>query len=167
MENETKNSIQVEADINKLIDIITRNPQGVMELDQVREDQDHPETKYRIRITRDYDKNRVIVTYAEFVANDKKPSDITQIIISFFQGTDGGTKDSIKKIKIKTTIRNYTKLKWFLADEYEILHINEIMKFAYVRLLSMKLVIEQESYPKMFTDYQRGYQSQEENNNGK
>ena len=72
MENEIKNSIQVETDINKLIDIITRNSQGVMELDQIREDQDHPDTKYKIRITRDYDKNRLIVTYAEFVVNDEK-----------------------------------------------------------------------------------------------
>ena len=156
MENKTVKSMQIESDINKLIDIITRNSHGVMELDQVREDQDHPETKYRIRINRDYDKNRLIVTYAEFV-NDDKPSDITQIIISFYQGTDGGSKDSIKKIKIKTTIQDYKKLKWFLADEYEVLHINEIMKFAYVRLLSLKLVIEQESYPKMLTKYQKGY----------
>lgn len=156
MENKTANSMQIEADINKLIDIITRNPQGVMELDQVREDQDHPETKYRIRINRDYDKNRLIVTYAEFVVNDEKPSDITQIIIAFYQGTDGGSKDSIKKIKIKTTIQDYKVLKKFLADEHDNMHINEIMKFAYARLSPMKLAIEQRSYLKMLTEYQKG-----------
>lgn len=156
MENNTANSMQIEADINKLIDIITRNSQGVMELDQVREDQGHPETKYRIRINRDYDKNRLIVTYAEFVVNDEKPSDITQIIISFYQGTDGGSKDSIKKIKIKTTIQDYKALKKFLADEHDNMHINEIMKFAYARLSPMKLAIEQRSYLKMLTEYQKG-----------
>ena len=153
--------LRVESDINKLIDIITRNKQGVMELDQTREDQDHPETKYKIRINRDYEKNRLIVTYAEF--SDKtfdviKPNEITQIIISFYQGafTDDGAKDSIKKIKVKTTIQDYKKLKWFLADEYDILHINEIMKFAYARLSSIKLTIEQETYHKLLNKYQKG-----------
>ena len=151
--------LRVESDINKLIDIITRNKQGVMELDQTREDQDHPEKKYKIRINRDYDENKLIVTYAEF--SDKtfdvtKPNEITQIIVSFYKGifTDGGAKDSIKKIKIKTTIQDYKALKWFLCDEYEIMHINEIMKFAFARLSPMKIEIEQKSYHKMLKKYQ-------------
>lgn len=151
--------LRIESDINKLIDLITRNKQGVMELDQTREDQDHPETKYKIRINRVYDENKLIVTYAEF--SDKtfdasKPNEITQIIVSFYKGafTDGGAKDSIKKIKIKTTIQDYKHLKWFLADEYDILHINEIMKFAYARLSPMKIAIEQRSYHKMLKKYQ-------------
>lgn len=151
--------LRIESDINKMIDLITRNKQGVMELDQTREDQDHPETKYKIRINRVYDENKLIVTYAEF--SDKtfdasKPNEITQIIIAFYKGafTDGGAKDSIKKIKIKTTIQDYKHLKWFLADEYDILHINEIMKFAYARLSPMKIAIEQESYHKMLKKYQ-------------
>jgi len=151
--------LRVESDINKLIDIITRNKQGVMELDQTREDQDHPEKKYKIRINRVYDENKLIVTYAEF--NDKtfdvtKPNEITQIIIAFYKGafTDGGAKDSIKKIKIKTTIQDYKALKWFLADEHDNMHINEIMKFAYARLSPMKIEIEQKSYHKMLNKYQ-------------
>ena len=159
MEKELVNGMRIETDINKLIDIITRNKQGVMELDQTREDQDHPEKKYKIRINQDYDENKLIVTYAEF--SDKtfdvtKPNEITQIIIAFYKGafTDGGAKDSIKKIKIKTTIQDYKALKWFLADEYDILHINEIMKFAYARLSPMKIEIEQKSYHKMLKKYQ-------------
>lgn len=151
--------LRIETDINKLIDIITRNKQGVMELDQTREDQDHPEKKYKIRINRDYDENKLIVTYAEF--SDKtfdvtKPNEITQIIIAFYRGafTDGGARDSIKKIKIKTTIQDYKALKWFLCDEYDIMHINEIMKFAYARLSPMKIEIEQRSYHKMLKKYQ-------------
>lgn len=151
--------MEIESDINKLIDIITRNKQGVMELDQTREDQDHPEKKYKIRINRDYDENKLIITYAEF--NDKsfdvaKPNEITQIIIAFYKGafTDDGARDSIKKIKIKTTIQDYKALKWFLCDEYDIMHINEIMKFAYARLSPMKIEIEQKSYHKMLKKYQ-------------
>lgn len=161
-EKDMKNELvdlRIESDINKLIDIITRNKQGVMELDQTREDQDHPEKKYKIRINRDYEKNHLIITYAEF--SDKtfdasKPNEITQIIIAFYRGafTDGGAKDSIKKIKIKTTIQDYKALKWFLADEYDIMHINEIMKFAYARLSPMKIEIEQRSYHKMLKKYQ-------------
>lgn len=159
MKKEIVEGMRIETDINKLIDLITRNKQGVMELDQTREDQDHPEKKYKIRINRVYDENKLIVTYAEF--NDKtfdvtKPNEITQIIIAFYKGafTDGGAKDSIKKIKIKTTIQDYKALKWFLCDEYDIMHINEIMKFAYARLSPMKIEIEQKSYHKMLKKYQ-------------
>lgn len=159
MEKELVNGMRIETDINKLIDIITRNKQGVMELDQTREDQDHPEKKYKIRINQDYEENKLIVTYAEF--SDKtfdvtKPNEITQIIVAFYKGafTDGGAKDSIKKIKIKTTIQDYKALKWFLCDEYDIMHINEIMKFAYARLSPMKVEIEQRSYHKMLKKYQ-------------
>lgn len=159
MKKEILEGMRIETDINKLIDLITRNKQGVMELDQTREDQDHPEKKYKIRINRDYDKNKLIVTYAEF--NDKafdvtKPKEITQIIVSFYQGAfiDDGSKDSIKKIKIKTTIQDYKALKWFLADEYDNMHINEIMKFAYARLSPVKLEIKQETYHKMLKKYQ-------------
>ena len=159
MKKEIVEGMRIETDINKLIDLITRNNQGVMELDQTREDQDHPERKYKIRINRDYDKKKLIVTYAEF--NDKafdvtKPKEITQIIVSFYQGAfiDGGSIESIKKIKIKTTIQDYKALKWFLADEYDNMHINEIMKFAYARLSPMKLEIKQETYHKMLKKYQ-------------
>ena len=83
-------------------------------------------------------------------------NEITQIIVSFYKGmfTDGGAKDSIEKIKIKTTIQDYNALKWFLADEYNNMHINEIMKFAYARLSPMKLIIEQKTYHKMLKKYQ-------------
>lgn len=159
MKKEIVEGMRIETDINKLIDLITRNKQGVMELAQTREDQDHPEKQYKIVINRDYDKNRLIITYAEF--SDKtfdasKPNEITQIIVSFYKGlfTDGGAKDSIEKIKIKTTIQDYNALKYFLEDKYNIMHINEIMKFAYARLSPMKLAIEQKTYHKMLKKYQ-------------
>lgn len=159
MKKEIVEGMKIETDINKLIDLITRNKQGVMELAQTREDPDHPEKKYDIIIDRDYGKNRLIVTYVEF--SDKafdvsKPNEITQIIVSFYRGifADGGAMDSIKKIKIKTTIQDYKKLKQFLADEHDNMHINEIMKFAYERSAPMKLEIDQESYHKMLKKYQ-------------
>jgi hypothetical protein len=151
--------LRVESDINKLIDLVTRNEHGEMELAQVREDPDHPEKQYRLIINRDYDKNRLIFTYAEFsdkTFDTSKPNEITQIIVSFYKGlfTDGGAKDSIEKIKVKTTIQDYKKLKRFLADEHDNMHINEIMKFAYARLSPIKLTIEQVTYRKMLNKYQ-------------
>jgi len=153
--------LRVESDINKLIDIITRNEHGVMELAQVREDPDHPENKHKIAIVikRNYDENKLIVTYAEFsdkTFDTSKPNEITQIIVSFYKGifTDGGEKDSIEKIKIKTTIQDYNALKQFLADEHNALHINEIMKFAYARLSPLKISVEQATYHKMLKKYQ-------------
>ena len=151
--------LRVESDINKLIDLVTRNEHGDMELAQVHEDPDHPEKQYKLIINRDYDKNRLIFTYAEF--SDKtfdasKPNEITQIIVSFYKGifTDGGTKDSIEKIKIKTTIQDYKALKQFLADEHDNMHINKIMKFAYARLSPLKISVEQATYHKMLKKYQ-------------
>lgn len=159
MKKELVNGMRVESDINKLIDLVTRNEHGEMELAQVREDPDHPEKQYKLIINRDYDKNRLIFTYAEF--SDKtfdasKPNEITQIIVSFYKGifTDGGAKDSIEKIKIKTTIQDYKALKQFLADEHDNMHINKIMKFAYARLSPLKISVEQATYHKMLKKYQ-------------
>ena len=159
MKKELVNGMRIETDINKLIDLVTRNEHGEMELAQVREDPDHPEKQYKLIINRDYDKNRLIFTYAEF--SDKtfdasKPNEITQIIVAFYKGlfTDGGAKDSIEKIKVKTTIQDYKALKHFLADEHDNMHINKIMKFAYARLSPMKITIEQRSYHKMLKKYQ-------------
>ena len=159
MKKELVNGMRIESDINKLIDLVTRNEHGEMELAQVHEDPDHPEKQYKLIINRDYDKNRLIFTYAEF--SDKtfdasKPNEITQIIVSFYKGifTDGGAKDSIEKIKIKTTIQDYKALKQFLADEHDNMHINKIMKFAYARLSPLKISVEQATYHKMLKKYQ-------------